>query len=177
MLSLEVSAVKSSMHTRGWLVFRLQHGHISPPLSVDYLKCLLATRPDAMRASLSPTPQFPGKLLLSINESSCNNSSIVVSSQPSSGSFLCRHTNHHVSISIAICADLQKCNFLIHLKLFKLLICWGIISVALQHCVKIQPFNCNTYLIGVLLSAQDYFTSTLVNCIMVEGLNPGKTAA
>lgn len=45
---------------------------------------------EANRASLSPMPQLPGKLLLSIWARSARKSSIVASSQPSSGHFLCK---------------------------------------------------------------------------------------
>lgn len=45
---------------------------------------------EANRASLSPMPQLPGKLLLSIWARSARKSSIVASSHPSSGHFLCK---------------------------------------------------------------------------------------
>lgn len=56
---------------------------------------MLPDLPEKIRASLSPTPQLAGKLLLSILAKSTNNPSIVWSSQPSSGHFRCRNKFIH----------------------------------------------------------------------------------
>ena len=56
-----------------------------------------------MRASLSPTSQFPGKLLLSITDSCCMMYSMVTSSHPSVGHFLCHRKHLLWDVQTSVC--------------------------------------------------------------------------